>query len=209
MGSKENLRGVLDEMFFGNDCSLQKCARVRRTAYEIGLYVNSGVPLGELSPECKKYFSMRFLNNQYIHEVSYADLKKAYSKIQYAVDSTIERNKRIISEELNPVLSEMGLKEISDMESFINFFTYNYGVKKDEYGVPVYDRYGSARVECRIWYSYITSFRKEYVRLLNHDKITELNIIALYASRKADLPPKSPDKRGLTKMLDSYTKTIG
>lgn len=135
---------VLKELFFGKDAALDKYAKVRWTRYEIMLWKKHGLPLAEVNPVAKAYFSRRFLEKQRIDKVSKPVLEKALESLSYAcgIDpdgNLVETGCRLrchkLMEELNIALSGLEFAPV-DVERFLNYFTFDYDVVLDENGKP-------------------------------------------------------------------------
>jgi hypothetical protein len=143
----EDLRSyeeVLKELFFGKDAALDKCAKVRKTLYEISLWKKHGLPLAEVGSAEKAYFSRRFLSKQRIDKVSEFVLDKALESLGYAagfdpngnpVESGCRSRCYKLINELNIALAGDGFPTV-DVERFLNYFTFDFDFVLDNDGKP-------------------------------------------------------------------------
>lgn len=138
---------LVKEAFLEKDCAIRKCAKVRHTYYEIGLWLNKGYPISEIGKAEKKYFAERFLGGtkEKLDKMDRATITEAYKKLGYAVEATQKRSLGLI-EKMNQTTVDAGLKGINSakLEIFLDWLTFYYETKHDylgfeerEYGAEV------------------------------------------------------------------------
>ena len=129
---------ILEELFQGKDAALAKYAKVRHVQYELGL-TKRGLPLYDVAPSAKKYFSQRFLAGRNIYDVSKNDpdtYRDALEKLDHAVhDGCHGRCTRLVKE-LNEELAKYKIEPV-DSEKFLDWLTFCYEVRKDYMGEPM------------------------------------------------------------------------
>lgn len=134
---------VLKELFLSKDAALSKYAKVRNTQYELNLWRKYGLPLGEVSPKAKAYFSKRFLGCINIGKASKDQLNEALKKLDYAVgilpdgDSGCHKRCYKLVQELNGFLAELGLMTVDNPEAFLDWLTFSYHSPQNEFGKPM------------------------------------------------------------------------
>lgn len=140
---KRDYFAVLKELFVGKDAALLKYAKVRHTQYEMNLWREYKLPLGEVSAAAKAYFSRRFLGNTKIDKASKNQIEEAFKNLYYAVgilpegDSGCHMKCRRLVLELNGFLTELGLETIKDPEAFLDWLTFYYHTPNNEFGGPM------------------------------------------------------------------------
>ncbi|MBR3329201.1 hypothetical protein IKG29_01565 [Candidatus Saccharibacteria bacterium] len=140
---------ILSELFLGSKkeaAALNKYARVRHTQHEI-LLLGRGFSLNEISSSLKRYFERRFLpEGVTIKTATTKQMKEAQTRLYYAVnEGCYNRCFRLVNE-LNSVLNEAKLTTIDSIERFLNYFTFDYKIVKDEFGRIKYEPYHSEPV---------------------------------------------------------------
>lgn len=135
---------ILSELFLGSKkeaAALNKYARVRHTQHEI-LLLRRGFSLNEISSSLKRYFERRFLpEGVTIKTATTRQMKEAQTRLYYAVnEGCCNRCFRLVNE-LNSVLNEAKLTTIDSIERFLNYFTFDYKIVKDEFGRIKYEPY--------------------------------------------------------------------
>lgn len=133
---------ILKDLFFGKDAALDKFAKIRWTRYEILLWKKHGLPLEQVAPAAKAYFSRRFLGGQRIDKVEKYVLEKALESLSYAagidpdgklVDTGCRARCRALVKELNVALKENDFAEVN-VDKFIDMFTFDFSFSVDENG---------------------------------------------------------------------------
>ena len=138
---------ILNELFVGKDAALEKYAKVRHTYYELGvLWDKHNLPLWEVSPKAKMYFSKRFLNGKKIPDGIYdsksgvatkEELQKGLSDLKHAVEDGCHGRCSRLVKELNRELGTFKIEPV-DSEKFLDWLTFCYSVRKDYFsGDPV------------------------------------------------------------------------
>ena len=118
----ENIRSIeeiLCELFKGRDAALEKYSRVRHTQYEMSLWRDYGLPLYDVDKSAKAYFSKSFLGGAKISETDGATIKKAFEKLNHAVNDGCHGRCLRLVEELNQALTALGLRTV-DPEPFLD-----------------------------------------------------------------------------------------
>ena len=167
---------LLHELFFagkGEDgkpmkSALDQYAKVRHTQYEMNLWRCHGVPLGQVDNGAKSYFSERFLLGREIRKSDAKTLDAAFERLDHAVkDGCHGRCARLVNE-LNSCTNQLGLDTV-DTEKFLNFMTFNYHTRKDEYGYAKKEPGFSFEIRDFVDEFYRNLFREE-VRLLEKQR---------------------------------------
>ena len=126
---------IVKELFAGNESALAKLAKVWRTHYEMNLWRVHGLPLQEIEPKYKKYFSERFLKGERCDRASQELLDEGFKRLGYAVGigdtpgnytGCYARCMRLVME-LNEALKRDNLRQV-EPEKFINWLTFDYDV---------------------------------------------------------------------------------
>ena len=159
---------IMHELFFaGKDekgkakkSALEQYAKVRRTQYELALWRYHGVPLGQIDSKAKAYFAERFLYGADIRKVDSATLDAAYERLCHAVKDGCHGRCARLAEELNVCLKGLGLDTV-DVEKFLDFFTFNYHTRKDDYGYPLKEPGYSFEIRDFVDEFYRNLFREE------------------------------------------------
>ena len=142
-----SIEEILCELFKGRDAALEKYSKVRHVQYEMLLWRNFGLPLYDVDKSAKAYFSKSFLGGVKIDEADGASIKKAFEKLNHAVNNGCHGRCLRLVEELNQALSELGLKTV-DPEPFLDWLTYWYEprrgsdgelIEEKPYGFPILD----------------------------------------------------------------------
>ncbi|MBR2543544.1 hypothetical protein IKF03_03035 [Candidatus Saccharibacteria bacterium] len=191
MAEKLKVRGIdeiLKELFQTKDAALVKYAKVRHVQYEMNLWRQYGLPLSEVESGAKTYFQKRFLPKERISSASEAQLAEAFKSLDHAVkDGCHGRCVRLVVE-LNQALSELGLELVRNVDGFLNWLTFDYEVRTDDYGNAVRENpYG---FEVRIFHDKENRYQfwSEAFGLLKEGRIMSMqNIvqIVLYRQRKS------------------------
>ena len=135
---------ILNELFVGRDAALEKYAKVQHTLYEIDLWKEHKLPLREVSPKAKMYFSKRFLEGKKIPdglnlpgEATVEEFEKAYDSLKHAVEDGCPKRCSRLVKALNEELAVYKIEPV-DSEKFLKWLTFCYDVRKDYYsGEPV------------------------------------------------------------------------
>ena len=148
----ENVRRIeeiVEELFkpIKGGSALERCARVRRTLYEIMLWRNNKeMPISQIPSPQKAYFCERFLEKGIVlSKASDQQIIDAIAKLQYAENACLNRCTRLVGE-LNASINEFNethekkLEGVSDIIGFINYYTFSYSVKLDHEGKPVMEK---------------------------------------------------------------------
>ena len=136
----EGLRIIKKNGTKKEEAALKKYAKVRWVQFEIDYYRNGVFPLREVMAQAKVYFSKRFLDGQFIDQVSQAEFNKAYDSLNHAVkDGCHGRCFRLV-EEFNAALDREGVKTVERIENFLDWLTF-YPVKRKDYeGNPIMEK---------------------------------------------------------------------
>lgn len=140
----ENLRkvkAVLEELFKGKDSALAKYARVRHCKYEMDLWWRYKMPLSEIDPKQKRYFSATFLKKGLsLSNADSKDVQFAMERLEHAIkDGCHGRCQRLVFA-LNQALIECGIEPVKDIEVFLNWLTFAYTERVDGEGNPVMEK---------------------------------------------------------------------
>ncbi|MBQ3296557.1 hypothetical protein IJH01_00280 [Candidatus Saccharibacteria bacterium] len=163
---------ITRELFFvGKDekgkttkSALEQYAKVRHTQYELSLWRYHGVPLGQVNSGAKTYFSEKFLHGSSIREVDSKALDAAFEKLGHAVKDGCHGRCARLMEELNACLGSQGLKTVK-VEEFLDFLTFNYRTRDDEYGYPLKEPGYSFEIRDFVDEYYREQFREELKHL--------------------------------------------
>lgn len=180
-----SIDAILKELFQTKDAALVKYAKVRHVQYEMNLWRQYGLPLSEVESGAKTYFQKRFLPKEKISTASEAQLAEAFKSLDHAVkDGCHGRCVRLVVE-LNQALSELGLELIGDVDGFLDWLTFNYETRKDDYGNIVRENpYG---FEVRVFHDKENrhEFWSEAFGLLKEGKIMSMqNIVQIVLHRR-------------------------
>lgn len=136
--AERNIKEILEELFSGKDAALAKYAKVRHTQYELGL-TKRGLPIYDVAPSARRYFSERFLGGENVCKVYKEDrtkFDKAMEDLDHAVrDGCHGRCTRLVKE-LNEELAHYKIEPV-DSEKFLKWLTFCYDVRKDYLGEPI------------------------------------------------------------------------
>ena len=124
---------IYNELFIGKNAALSKYAKVRHTQYEILLWHASGLPLSEVKKGAKLYFSKRFLNGKRIDRATEKEIEEALITLGHAVDDGCRGRCTRLVESLNEELKKYNLEPVK-VQSFLDWLTFCYDVRRDEYG---------------------------------------------------------------------------
>lgn len=177
-----SLKEILEEMFNGKTSAFEKYAKVRHTKYEIELWKKGGLPLSEVARPAKAYFSQRFLDGGKILEVDEETLQKGLERLSHA-NNSCRRRCINLANELNKALVLFGSSQV-DPESFVDYYTFNYSVPKDENGNPIKEPGYNFEIrhfhdlEIRKW------FWRELKPLLKEGLFLDIKNLAKSANRK-------------------------
>lgn len=128
-----SVKEILEELFVGKDAALEKYAKVRHVQYELNLWHENGLPLGQVESQAKKYFSVRFLDGKNIYAVERENpelLEKALRDLDYAVKCGCHGRCSRLVKELNEELAGYKIEPV-DSEKFLDWLTFCYSVRKD------------------------------------------------------------------------------
>ena len=132
---------------------------MRRTQYELGL-AKRGLPIYDVAPSARRYFSERFLGGENVCKVYKEDrtkFDKAMEDLDHAVrDGCHGRCTRLVKE-LNEELAHYKIEPV-DSEKFLNWLTFCYDVRKDYLGEPITEPGFSFEIR----YFYDDKNRKEF-----------------------------------------------
>lgn len=135
-----SIDAILKEMFEGKDAAIAKYAKVRMVQYEMELWRVYSLPLAEVDGAAKVYFSKRFLVNGRIDKATEPDLSDAFEKLDHAVkDGCAGRCTRLVIE-LNKALDALGLDMVRNVDKFLDWLTFDYEAKKDNFGEVVTEK---------------------------------------------------------------------
>ena len=136
----ENLKikQIMEELFQGKDAALTKYARVRHTQYELSLTYR-GLPIYDVAPSAKVYFSKRFLGGENVCKV-YKENPEKFNKAMEDLDHAVRdgchgRCTRLVKE-LNEELAHYKIEPV-DSEKFLDWLTFCYDVRRDYLGEPI------------------------------------------------------------------------
>ena len=202
--STRSYEEILGEIFFGKDAALDKYARVRKTLYEMELYLKYGLDLCEVEPAAKAYFSKRFLSGQRIEKASKAEFTKAMTSLRYAAGLDIDGNVvetgcrqrcRRLMIELNSALADAGLDTVRDIDWFLDYLTFDYGQVLNDDGSPKTEP--GYQFEIRIFYSDENRFwfRKELEHLFKDGlrmSMQDVYKLSRYRRKRAKKAPPKP-----------------
>ncbi|MBR3179982.1 hypothetical protein IKF57_00410 [Candidatus Saccharibacteria bacterium] len=131
---------ILCELFQGRDAAIEKYARVRHTQWEMNLWYKYGLPLKEVDGVAKNYFGKRFLNGVGINSATKEELAEAFERLAHAVKDGCHGRCFNLVVELNAALGKLGIDMISNPEQFLDWLTFDYETKPDDWGNPAVEK---------------------------------------------------------------------